>query len=126
MSDYEFDSSVIATKRVREASFSDEESPIDKMDPKDQVSYITQLQEQHLINGESWCLVSKAWYTRWKQYCSRLSSPQPEARSLGERTPPGPIDNRSIMKNGKLTEDLEIEDDVYAVPEVAWDKLVEW
>jgi ubiquitin carboxyl-terminal hydrolase 4/11 len=126
MSDSELDKSPISTKRAREASIGEEEQATTVTDPKDQLKIVTQLQEQHLKDNETWCLVSKTWYTRWKQYCSRLNSPAPEVRNLGQQSPPGPINNISILSNGKLAEDLVLDDTVYAVPESAWDELISW
>lgn len=125
MSDSEMDKSPISAKRARESSIN-EEPQEDQTDPKDQVKIIKQLQEQNLQDGKTWCLVSESWYTRWTKYCSRMSSIQPESRRIGEKSPPGPIDNRTILKNGKLAEDLELDEDVFAVPEVAWTELVAW
>lgn len=128
MSESDLDKSPVSIKRAREASFGEEVAA--KVDPKDQVKIVSDLQEQHLKDGEIWYLVSKAWYTRWKQYCARLSSPQPEARIIGEQTNPGPINNSTILKDGKLTEDLVYNEsesnNVYAVPIPAWNLLVEW
>ncbi|KAI8098310.1 uncharacterized protein B0P05DRAFT_601403 [Gilbertella persicaria] len=124
MSDSELDKSSISVKRAREASFGEEETV--KVEPKDQLKMVAQLQEQYFQDGELWCLVSKAWYTRWKLYCSRLNSPQQESRNLGERTHPGPVNNKTLLQDGKLIKDLELETDVYAVPEQAWELLVEW
>lgn len=127
MSDSDLEKSPVSTKRAREASFGEEggdDATI--IDAKDQVKMITQLQEQYLKDGETWCLLSKAWYNRWKQYCSRLNSLQPDARKLGEQTNPGPIDNSSLYKNGKLAEDLVYNTTVFGVPLSAWNELVEW
>ncbi|KAL7323542.1 hypothetical protein PS15p_211424 [Mucor circinelloides] len=123
MPDSEMDKSPVSTKRARESSVNEE--PL-QVDPEEQVKLIKQLQEQNLQDGTTWCLISKVWYNRWKQYCARMSSTQSEARLIGERSPPGPIDNRSILDNGKLAEDLELDEDVFAVPEVAWNELVAW
>jgi hypothetical protein len=125
MSDSELDKSPISTKRAREASIGEEEQ-VSTVDPKDQLKIVTQLQEQHLQDNEPWCLVSKIWYTRWKQYCSRLSSPQQEVRNIGQQSHPGAIDNSFILSNGQLAEDLKLEETVYAIPESAWNELVEW
>ncbi|KAI8639912.1 hypothetical protein BD408DRAFT_391413 [Parasitella parasitica] len=125
MSDSDMEKSPVSTKRARESSFN-EDQPGEPTDPKDQVKTIQHLQEQNLQDGQTWCLVSEAWYKRWTQYCSRMSSDQAAVRSIGEKTPPGPVDNRSILKNGRLAEDLELEKDVFAVPDVAWTELVAW
>ncbi|KAG1440961.1 hypothetical protein G6F56_011697 [Rhizopus delemar] len=128
MSDNEIDKSPISTKRARESSIEeDEEVRVLKIDPKDQVKIITQLQQDQLVEGLTWYLISKAWFTRWKQYCSRLSSPQPISRKLGEQTIPGPINNQSILQeDGHLEDSLVLDDTVYAVPEEAWKNLADW
>ncbi|KAI9481305.1 MAG: hypothetical protein EXX96DRAFT_210288 [Benjaminiella poitrasii] len=125
MSDSELDKYPVATKRAREASIGGEDEDA-KIDPKDQQQVISQLQEENLLEGESWCLISKAWHNRWKQYCARLNSSQQEIKNIAEKSPPGPIDNRYILENNKLKENLGIDETVFAVPEVAWNKLVEW
>lgn len=122
MSDSELDKSPISAKRAREASIGEEET----VDPKDQLKIVTRLQEQYLEDNELWCLISKAWYTRWKQYCSRLGSPQQEVRIIAQQSHPGPINNKFILTNGELAEDLIFEDTVYGVPETAWNELLEW
>ncbi|CEI91625.1 Putative Ubiquitin carboxyl-terminal hydrolase [Rhizopus microsporus] len=128
MSDNETDKSPISTKRARESSMEEDvEERASKIDPKDQVKIITQLQQEHLSEGQTWYLISKNWFTRWRQYCSRLSSPQHDARKIGEQTNPGPINNQSILQaNGKLVEGLKLNDTVFAVPEEAWKDLTEW
>ncbi|KAK4516826.1 Ribosomal_L14e domain-containing protein [Mucor velutinosus] len=126
MSDSEMDRSPVLTKRARESSVNEEQLLPQQVDPKEQVSLIKQLQEQHLQDGTTWCLISKAWYNRWHQYCARMSSTQPEVRLIGQGSPPGPIDNRTILQNGRLAEDLELDEDVFAVPEEAWIELVAW
>ncbi|GAN07744.1 ubiquitin carboxyl-terminal hydrolase 4 isoform X2 [Mucor ambiguus] len=125
MSDSERDKSPVSTKRARESS-TNEEQISEQVDPKEQVDLIKQLQEQHLQDGTTWCLISKAWFNRWQKYCARMSSAQPEVRLIGEGAPPGPIDNRTILQNGRLAEDLELDEDVFAVPEQAWTELVAW
>ncbi len=80
MSDSEVDRSSISIKRARESSIEEEEvGRALKIDPKDQVNIITQLQKDHFSEGQTWCLISKNWFTRWKQYCSRLGSPEQDA-----------------------------------------------
>ncbi|KAI7894646.1 uncharacterized protein EV154DRAFT_599977 [Mucor mucedo] len=127
MSDSDIAKSPVSTKRAREASFGEDgDNDATIIDAKDQVKMIAQLQEQYLKDGETWCLLSKVWYNRWKQYCSRLNSPQPDARKLGGQTNPGPIDNISLYKNGRLAEDLVYNTTVFGVPLCAWNELVEW
>ncbi|KAI9267871.1 hypothetical protein BY458DRAFT_437110 [Sporodiniella umbellata] len=127
MSDSEIEKSPISTKRARESSIEEDEIHVLKTDPKDQTKLVTQLQQDLLQEGQTWCLISKAWFTRWKQYCSRLSSPQQNSRKLGEQTVPGPINNLSILKeNGDLENSLVMDETVYAVPEKAWETLVGW
>ncbi|KAG0765019.1 hypothetical protein G6F33_006900 [Rhizopus arrhizus] len=128
MSDSEADRSSISIKRARESSIEEEEvGRALKIDPKDQVNIITQLQKDHFSEGQTWCLISKNWFTRWKQYCFRLGSPEQDARKIGEQTSPGPISNQSILQpDGKLVEDLVLDESVFVVPEDAWKNLVEW
>lgn len=143
MSDSDVDKSPVSSKRARESSFGEEEEPlppqevvvvvtaVTKVDPKDQPGVISQLQQEHVKEGETWYLLSRVWYTRWKQYCARLSSPQPSARTIGEQTNPGPINNTSILdEQYRLAEDLVVDESeqncVYAVPLPAWNLLVEW
>ncbi|KAI8973178.1 hypothetical protein BDF20DRAFT_945371 [Mycotypha africana] len=141
MSDSELDKTPIATKRARESSVGEEieQCMVEKIEqhssansevlvePKDHVYIVTELQKQHLNDGELWCLISKDWWNRWTKYCARLNSPSSSARRLGESTPPGPIDNRPILNdNNDLKEGLTYMANVTAVPEQAWNRLVSW
>ncbi|KAI9261956.1 hypothetical protein EDC94DRAFT_541251 [Helicostylum pulchrum] len=124
MSDSDVEKSSVSVKRAREASVEDQATEQAPLDPEDQTKLISQLQEQHLKDGESWCLISKAWYDSWTKYCARMSNP--DTRSIGEKTHPGPIRNQSLYKNGQIAEDLIYNQDVYGVPMSAWKKLVAW
>ncbi|KAG2236115.1 hypothetical protein INT48_006131 [Thamnidium elegans] len=124
MSDSDVEKSPVSTKRAREASFEDQATEQVPLDPQDQTKLISQLQEQQLKDGESWCLISKAWYDSWTKYCARMSNP--DTRSIGEKTHPGPIRNQSLYKNGQIAEDLVYNQNVYAVPMSAWNQLVKW
>lgn len=124
MSDSDVEKSPVSTKRARESSFEDQTTEQVPLDPHEQVKLIVQLQEQHLKDGESWCLISKAWYDAWTKYCARMSNP--DTRPMGEKTHPGPIRNQSLFKNGQIAEDLVYNQDVYSVPMSAWKKLVTW
>jgi ubiquitin carboxyl-terminal hydrolase 4/11/15 len=133
MSDSDLEKSPVSVKRARESSFDSNGAeqtsppPIVATDPKDQVQMITDLQGQFLQDGSVAYLISKQWFTRWKQYCSRLSSSQQDARKIGEQTNPGPINNKSILTpEGKLIKDLVYNESVFAIPIQAWEKLVEW
>ncbi|KAI8889866.1 cysteine proteinase [Backusella circina FSU 941] len=125
MSDVEPDKNPVANKRARDSSLEEDERA-SKIDPKDQVKIIEQNQLDGQEAGTFWYLIHKNWYIRWKQYCSRLSSHQPEIVNIAKQSSPGPISNAPLLKDGKLIPNLELEENVFAVPEKGWENLVEW
>jgi hypothetical protein len=126
MSDAETDKNPVASKRARDSSLEDEPERASKIDPKDQVKIIEQNHLDGQEEGTYWYLIHKAWYMRWKQYCSRISSSQQDIVNIAKQSPPGPINNAPLLKDGKLIPDLEVGESVFAVPEKGWENLVEW
>lgn len=120
MSDSDLEKSPVSSKRAREASYEDQH----KLDPTDQKKRIEELQEQTFKQGEQWCLIAKPWFDRWIKYCGRMGNP--ETKTLAEGTSPGPIRNHSLFKDNHFTEDLIVNENVFAVPMSAWNELVEW
>ncbi|KAF7729447.1 CSN-associated deubiquitinating enzyme Ubp12 [Apophysomyces ossiformis] len=96
------------------------------LQPTDQLEHIEKLRQKALVDGETWYLVAGTWFKRWQTYCHRLRSSSDSTRKLGADTPPGPIDNRNILIQGELKEALTVDEDMYMLPEEAWNCLCEW
>ena len=53
-------------------------------------------------------------------------SAEPNNRALGEHSHPGPINNKTILEDDQLKQDLVLDDTVFAIPTPAWHLLTEW
>ncbi|KAI8972314.1 hypothetical protein BDB01DRAFT_730209 [Pilobolus umbonatus] len=108
-----------SAKRARESSIEE--------DPKDQINIISQIvKKQEPKDDVEWVLMDGKWYKSWQHYCHRMNSTMPTVRSIAEKTRPKKIDNSSLVSNGHLVEHLKDEVDVFAIPDEAYNKLVEW
>ena len=127
MSDFETDTS-FSNKQVDEKNIQPkEEGKRAEMDRNDQLNIIKQLQSDHFKEGEVWYLISAVWYHQWQQYCSSSRYGHIEVTDIDNETNPGPIDNSSIIYNeNTLMSDLELNNQVMAVPAQAWNYLTEW
>ncbi|KAI8375932.1 uncharacterized protein BYT42DRAFT_499011 [Radiomyces spectabilis] len=94
--------------------------------PTAQIEHITKLENKRMVEGETWYCVAKRWYSKWKQYCSRLNSASQQTRALGAQAPPGPVDNSTILDQGILLPDLVVDDDLILLPEEAWNLICHW
>lgn len=94
-------------------------SPVSDLPPREQLRRIETLMKSSLVDGETWYIISNAWFAAWKEYCYCTTS-----TSAG--TPPGPIDNASILKDEHLIANLQIDQDFHVVPEEAWEHLCHW
>ncbi|KAG0182754.1 CSN-associated deubiquitinating enzyme Ubp12 [Apophysomyces sp. BC1021] len=119
-------SSIVIVDHCDETNEMLESASIPKLQPAEQLEYIEKLQKKPMIDGETWYIVARAWFGRWQAYCGRLRSTSESTRILGEQTPPGPVDNRSILVQGELKGALVMDEDIYLLPEEAWNCLCEW
>ncbi|KAI8582965.1 hypothetical protein K450DRAFT_225674 [Umbelopsis ramanniana AG] len=99
---------------------------IPDLPPSDQATYIQPLKESPLEDGDTWYLVANSWYRRWQQHCTRMASQSQTTRDMGLRSPPGQINNTSLMKDNTLKPNLMPDTDFQLVPEKAWKALVQW
>ena len=92
--------------------------------------YEQQKQEIHTLlcrplqDRDFWYLINITWYKQWKRY---VGYDNWDMSNAGEEViNPGPIDNTSLLDQGKLRRDLVDEIDYKLVPEEAWRKLLSW
>ena len=77
-----------------------------------------------LQDGEYWYLIHIEWFRRWKRYVGYDKWNTSNAGLV--LCKPGPIDNTSLLDEGKLRRDQVDELDYTLVPEEAWCKLLSW
>ena len=77
-----------------------------------------------LREGEYWYLISFWWFRRWRRYVGYDKWNKSNAGSVLIK--PGPIDNTSLLDQGKLRRQQVDEIDYKLVPEEAWYKLLSW
>ena len=77
-----------------------------------------------LQDRDFWYLINITWYKQWKRY---VGYDNWDMSNAGEEViNPGPIDNTSLLDQGKLRRHLVDEIDYKLVPEEAWRKLLSW
>ena len=92
--------------------------------------YEQQKQEIHsllcrpLQDGEYCYLIHIEWFRRWKRYVGYDNCNMSNAGLV--LCKPGPIDNTSLLDEGKLRRDQVDEIDYTLVPEEVWYQLVSW
>ena len=74
--------------------------------------------------GEYWYLIHIGWFKRWKRYVGYDDWNMYNAGLVFSK--PGPIDNTSLLDQGKLRRQQVDEIDYKLVPEEAWYKLLSW
>ena len=77
-----------------------------------------------LQDGEYWYLIHIEWFRRWKRYVGYDNCNMSNAGLV--LCKPGPIDNTSLLDQGKLRRDQVDEIDYTLVPEEVWYQLVSW
>ena len=85
---------------------------------------INYLQCRPFQKGEYWNLIGIGWYKQWKRYVGYDNCDKSNAGD--EEINPGPIDNTSLLNQGKLRRDQIDEKHYKLVPEEAWNKLLSW
>ncbi|GAA5907514.1 hypothetical protein JCM8208_001400 [Rhodotorula glutinis] len=97
------------------------------IDPRNQLQMIEGVKDSPLEAGDSWFLVSRAWYRRWQTACSGVAATKDDDDSL---TPDqvGPIDNSDLVADDgvSLRKPLLVGVDVEVLPVPAWRYLEEW
>jgi len=92
---------------------------------KTQKEIIVKLGDQSLINGETWYLVGKVWYSRWKRYVDNKDC---SSDFINKNLNPGPVDNTDLLEIEKSTlkRGLIDREDYELLPQKAWDLLVDY
>lgn len=98
--------------------------PLSQSNLAARVPQIEALKSSPMEPGQTWFLVSSAWYKRWKKACTG------EVDKEGGVNPAdlGPMDNDDIMDNDgiDLRTHLVEHEDIEFVPEEAWKLFTTW
>ena len=85
---------------------------------------ILSLLSQPLMKDQEWYLIHIRWFNQWKRYVGYDNWDKSNAGE--EAIKPGPIDNRSLLNNGRLRRHQVDKIDYKSVPSPAWNKLISW
>ena len=92
------------------------------LSPADKLAKIDRLKNEPLKEGETWYIVSQAWYSRWERAMRGEESkdgPAPLESEIGS------VDNKEILgEDGELSKAKGGEAEY--VPKEAWELLVRW
>lgn len=95
--------------------------------PQNQLMMVEDVKNSPLEAGDSWYLVSRAWYRRWQTACSGVAA----SKDVDDELTPemvGPIDNSSLVAEDgvSLRKPLTVGVDVEVLPVPAWRYLCDW
>lgn len=91
-----------------------------------QKAVITEMVDGQLEAGDSWFLVSRAWYRRWLTACSGM--PEEKDDVLVSMEDVGPLDTQSLIDSatGSLRVPVTVGADCILLPAQAWGMLTAW
>ncbi|KAF5338375.1 hypothetical protein D9611_012466 [Ephemerocybe angulata] len=96
---------------------------VQNMTPAEKVAFVEGGKQRKMEDGETWYLVSKQWYKRWRKACTG------EVDKDGEVSEQelGAVDNSPLLEaSGDLISDLTEGIDVEFVPEDVWNAFATW
>ncbi len=99
---------------------------VPEVDYKTQKDVISDFMLASLQPGDTWYLIDNKWFGKWKKFVGYDSW---STRHIGKPSfHPGKIDNSSLLdeETGKLRPHLMSDIHYRALPEEAWEALVEW
>lgn len=98
-------------------------APLMHPTPQARLAAIEEAKNRPLVVGETWYLVSRAWYRRWHKAVSGVADKEGPV----DESDLGPVDNSSLVNSqGNLSVSAVGGIDVEYVPQDAWDLLVSW
>lgn len=90
-----------------------------------QVQIINEYKSERLVAGDSWYLVSRAWFRQWSAAASGDADDKDDAGLDLEML--GPVDNGPLAtEDGALRMPVQVGVDCEVVPEAAWRMLTDW
>ncbi|RXW21669.1 hypothetical protein EST38_g4184 [Candolleomyces aberdarensis] len=101
-----------------------ETSSAQTMDPIEKVAFVEREKARKMEAGETWYLVSKRWWKRWRSACT--GEIDKDGPSVAEQEV-GPVDNSLLLDEAgglkiSLTEGIDVE----FVPEEIWNVFATW
>ncbi|KAJ7203950.1 hypothetical protein B0H12DRAFT_474594 [Mycena haematopus] len=91
--------------------------------PTEKLTRIQASQKERLNAGDTWYLLDRTWWKRWKKACTGVVDK--EGAVTEEQL--GPVDNSALVDaNGSLRPSLIDTIDFELVPQAAWNDLVSW
>lgn len=95
--------------------------------PDMQLDLVQEEVKRPLEEGDTWYLVSRAWYRRWQTACSGVAQSKDDDVALSPEQV-GPINNSDLVDadGTSLRKGVVLDVDCVAVPEVVWKLLEEW
>ncbi|GAA5999783.1 putative ubiquitin-specific protease UBP12 [Rhodotorula paludigena] len=95
--------------------------------PDMQLDLVQEEVKRPLEEGDTWYLVSRAWYRRWQTACSGVAQSKDDDVALSPEQV-GPINNSDLVDTDgtSLRKGVVLDVDCVAVPEVVWKVLEEW
>ncbi|KII87454.1 hypothetical protein PLICRDRAFT_699818 [Plicaturopsis crispa FD-325 SS-3] len=100
-----------------------EPSGLGTMTPPQKHAHIQQLKSAPMKVGETWYIVSRAWYRRWAKACTG----EVDKEGAVDESSIGPVDNSALVDAGGQFISTALEGvDVEFVPREAWDAFMHW
>lgn len=91
--------------------------------PAEKVVRVEGAKAERLNLGDTWYLIDKNWWKRWRKACTGLVDKDGEVTE--EEL--GGVDNTALIDaNGSLRSPLSDGEDYELVPQAAWEDLVSW
>ncbi|EJD07703.1 UCH-domain-containing protein [Fomitiporia mediterranea MF3/22] len=92
--------------------------------PSEKLQFIERVKNRPMIMGETWYIVSRAWYRRWERACRGEVTKQ--GAILENQI--GPVDNSKFFEDGKFDASQSMMEgiDFEFVPSEAWNAFVQW
>ncbi|ETS64541.1 hypothetical protein PaG_01006 [Moesziomyces aphidis] len=94
-----------------------------------QLNIVSPMRNLPLHAGDTWYIVSRAWYRRWDAACSEHRDADPSEKA---DPPVGPIDNADLLDSeaptgfAQLRQHINEHTDYEMLPEQGWKLLVAW
>ena len=91
--------------------------------PAQKLRHVEDAMKRQMVPGETWCVVSRRWYTRWRK---AMTGEEDKEGGIEEKDI-GPVDNTVLCNTaGEVTSSLIDHVDCEFVPEETWKLFEEW
>lgn len=97
--------------------------PEPELSGEQKLAFIDDLLKAKLVPGDTWYLVSRPWYRRWRKACSG----EVDKEGPVSETDLGPVDNSPLVDSFGNIDTPPVDGiNVEFFPQKAWDSLVSW